>query len=85
MANTPATPGTLRTATITIPEGMDPAKVAKAFEKFTELTGKYKLIGKADGQALGRLKKAHAPEYLKYRQEEWKKVGLDPSGLTINT
>ena len=72
---------TSKTATVNVPEGMTIEEFLKGVKSFSDTKIKYQKIGKADTRALARLRKAHAPEFLKMRKEEWKKEGLDPSNL----
>jgi acetoin utilization deacetylase AcuC-like enzyme len=71
------------TVSFELPPGMTQAEFIKAFSTFEKLKDKGVKIAKADGAALGRLKKAHAEEFLRIRIEEWKKVGLDTTHLKL--
>jgi hypothetical protein len=72
---------TPNTVTIEIPEGMTQGEFLKAMKSFEDQRLKAKKIARADGRALKRLRDARKEELLRYRREEWKKEGLDPSNL----
>ena len=70
-----------KTVSVPLLEGMTPEALLKAFSTFNKnvIIGKAK--GKADMAAYKHLRNAHREELRGYRIEEWKKAGLDPSGI----
>ena len=82
MANTPTTPKPARqTITITLPPGVTAEQYQKSYASWEEQKVKSAKAMKADWRAMTRTCKSHPDEYLKFRIEEWRKEGLDPSKL----
>ena len=68
---------------ITLPPGMTAEQYLKSFQTFKDSRERQNKIYKADWRAMSRVVKAHKEEYIIFRIEEWKALGLDTSKMSL--